>query len=74
MTFTSLHAPSTRASCLLGFISLEEEGSFTLVLSLLALFTSSRSLFLRGGSMAQGQGKETAEQQFILVIVLKLSS
>lgn len=44
MTFTSLHAPSTRASWLLGFICLEEEGSFPLVLSLLALFTCSRTL------------------------------
>lgn len=71
MTFTSLQAPSSRASCLLGFISLEEEGSFTLVLSLLALHTLQNSLF-RCTSMAQGHGKETAEKQFFLVTGLKL--
>lgn len=49
---------------LLGFISLEEEGSFhSGFISFGSIHMLQNSLF-RGASMAQGQGKETAEKQF----------
>lgn len=74
MTFTSLHAPSTRASCLTGvYFSGRGRQFHSVFISFGSIHMLQNSLF-RGASRAQGQGKETAEKQLFLLTGLKLPS